>query len=143
MVWNKYISKVKHVQTGNDNFLTQRFCLQTDDDLRVRPLNFNGLLSAVKRIRKNVTDTAETKDYNFATLSENWIVKREKLAPLIYQKLTRANSLTARKSQLKWLQDFNYSDEEGTFNCELAYLMAQSTVHKKHKTDRVPIYTIT
>ena len=30
-----------------------------------------------------------------------------------------------RKSQLKWFQDCNYSDEEGTFNWELAYLMAQ------------------
>ena len=64
----------------------------------------------------------------FEKLSEK-IVKREKPGPLIYQKLTRAKS--------------NYSDEEGTFNSELAYLMAQSTVHKKHQTDRVPIYTVT
>ena len=44
---------------------------------------------------------------------------------LIYQKLIRAKSLTPRKSQLKWFQDCNYSDEEDTFNWELAYLMAQ------------------
>ena len=31
---------------------------------------FFGLLSAVKQIRKNVTDTAETRDYIFETLSE-------------------------------------------------------------------------
>ena len=42
-----------------------------------------------------------------------------------YQKLITAKSLNPRKSQLKWLQDCNYSDEEGTFNWELAYLMAQ------------------
>ena len=136
------ISKVKHLQSGNDNFLTLKD-FASKHDLRVRPFSYYGLLSAVKRIRKNITDTAETRDYNFETLSENWIVKREKPGPLIYQKLTRAKSLTTRKSQLKWLQDCNYLDEEGTFNCELAYLMAQSTMHKKHQTDRVPIYTIT
>ena len=51
--------------------------------------------------------------------------KREKPGPLMYQKLVRAKSLTPRKSQLKWFQDCNYSDEEGTFNWELAYLMAE------------------
>ena len=51
------------------------------------------------------------------------------------QFLIRAKSLTPRKSQLKWFQDCNYSDEEGTFlNWELG-----ATVHKKHQTGRVPI----
>ena len=101
---------------------------------RVCPLSFFGLLSAVKQIRKNVTDTAETRDYTFETLSVK-IVKREKPGPLIYQKLIRAKSLTPRKSQLKWFQDCNYSDEEGTFNWELAYLMARRCT----KSTRVPI----
>ena len=92
--------------------------------VRVRPLSFFGLLPAVKQIRKNVTDTAETRDYTFETLSEK-IVKREKPGPLIYQKLIRAKSLTPRKSQLKWFRDCNFSDEEDTFNWELAYLMAR------------------
>ena len=64
------ISKVKHLQSGNDNFLTLKD-FASKHDLRVRPLSFYGLLSAVQRIRKNVTDTAETKDYNFETPSEN------------------------------------------------------------------------
>ena len=64
------ISKVKHVQTGNDNFLTLKD-FASKHDLRVRPLSFYGLLSAVQRIRKNVTDTAETKDYNSETPGEN------------------------------------------------------------------------
>ena len=115
MVWNIGISKVNHLQSGNDNFLNlQNFA--SKHDLRVRPLSFFGLLSAVKQIRKNVTDTAETlRDYSFETFSEK-IVKREKPGPLIYQKLIRAKSLTPRKRQLKWFQDCNYSDEEGTFN---------------------------
>ena len=117
------ISKVKHLQSGNDNFLTLKD-FASKHDLRVRPLSFFGLLSAVKQIRKNVTDTAETRDYTFETLSEK-IVKREKPGPLIYQKLIRAKSLTPRKSQLKWFQDCNFSDEEDTFNWELAYLMAR------------------
>ena len=117
------ISKVKHLQSGNDNFLTLKD-FASKHDLRVRPLSFFGLLSAVKQIRKNVTDTAETRDHTFETLSEK-IVKRGKPGPLIYQKLVRAKSLTPRKSQLKCFQDCNYSDEEGTFNWELAYLMAQ------------------
>ena len=62
--------------------------------------------------------------YEIETLSEK-IVKREKPGPLIYQKLIRAKSLTPRKSQLKWLQDCNYSDEEDTFKWELAYPMVQ------------------
>ena len=74
--------------------------------------------------RKHVTDTAEARKYTFETLSEK-IVKREKPGPLIYQKLIRAKSLTPRKSQPNWFQDCKYSDEEGTFNWELAYLMAQ------------------
>ena len=57
-------------------------------------------------------------------LSEK-IVKKEKLGPLLYQKLIRAKSLTPRKSQLQWLQDCNFSDEEDTFNWELAYLMVR------------------
>ena len=61
------ISKVKHLQSGNDNFLTFKD-FASKHDLRVRPLSFYGLQSAVKRIRKNVTDTAETRDYNFETL---------------------------------------------------------------------------
>ena len=73
------ISKVKHLQSGNDNFLTLKdFAFK--HDLRVRPLSFFGSLSAVKQIRKNVTDTAETRDHTFETLSEN-IVKREKPGP--------------------------------------------------------------
>ena len=55
----------------------------------------------------------------------NVINRREKTGPLIYQKLIRTKSLTPHKSQLKWLQDCNFSDEEGTINWELAYLMAQ------------------
>ena len=117
------ISKVKHLQSGNDNFLTLKD-FASKHDLRVRPLSFFGLLSAVKQIRKNVTDTAETRDYTFETLSEK-IVKREKPGPLIYQKLIRAKTLTPHKSQLKWFQDCNFSDEEDTFNWELAYLMAR------------------
>ena len=70
------ISKVKHLQSGNDNFLTLKD-FASKHDLRVRPLSFFGLLSAVKQIRKNVTDTAETRDHTFETLSEK-IVKREK-----------------------------------------------------------------
>ena len=58
------ISKVKHLQSGNDNFLTLKN-FASKHDLRVRLLSFFGLLSAVKQIRKNVTDTAETRDYNF------------------------------------------------------------------------------
>ena len=50
---------------------------------------------------------------------------RKKPGSLIYQKLITAKSLTPRKSQLKWFQDCNFSDEEDTFNWELAYLMAQ------------------
>ena len=56
------ISKIKHVQTGNDNFLTLKD-FASKHDLRVRLLSF--LLSAVKQIHKNVTDTAETRDYTF------------------------------------------------------------------------------
>ena len=108
------ISKVKHLQSGNDNYLTLKD-FASKHDLRVRPLSFFGLLSALKQIRKNVTDTAETRGYTFETLSEK-IVKREKPGPLIYQKLIRAKSLTPRKSQLEWFQDYNYSDEEDTFN---------------------------
>ena len=44
------------------------------------------------------------------------LVRREKTGPLIYQKLIRTKSLTPHKSQLKWLQDCNFSDEEGTIN---------------------------
>ena len=44
------------------------------------------------------------------------INRREKTGPLIYQKLIRTKSLTPHKSQLKWLQDCNFSDEEGTIN---------------------------
>ena len=43
------ISKVKHVQTGNDNFLTLKD-FASKHDLRVRPLSFYGLLSAVQRM---------------------------------------------------------------------------------------------
>ena len=56
------ISKVKHLQSGNDNFLTLKD-FASKHDLRVRLLSF--LLSAVKQIHKNVTDTAETRDYTF------------------------------------------------------------------------------
>ena len=51
---------------------------------------------------------------SFETFSEK-IIKREKPGPLIYQKLIRAKSLTPRKSQLKRLQDCNYSDEDQCF----------------------------
>ncbi|CAH3026580.1 unnamed protein product, partial [Porites evermanni] len=41
------ISKVKHLQSGKDNFLTLKD-FASKHDLRVRPLSFFGLLSAVK-----------------------------------------------------------------------------------------------
>ena len=43
------ISKVKHLQSGNDNFLTLKD-FASKHDLRVRPLSFYGLLSAVQRM---------------------------------------------------------------------------------------------
>ena len=49
------ISKVKNLQSGNDNFLTLKD-FASKHDLRVRPFSFYGLLS---RICKNITDTAE------------------------------------------------------------------------------------
>ena len=51
-----------HLQSGNDNFLTLKD-FASKHDLKVRLLSF--LLSAVKQIHKNVTDTAETRDYTF------------------------------------------------------------------------------
>lgn len=63
-------------------------------------------------------DIAETRDYDFVTLSEK-IVKREKLGPLIYKKLIGAKNLTPGKNQQKWLQDCDYSDQE-----QPAYLTA-------------------
>ena len=60
------ISKVKHLQPGNKNFLTLKD-FASKHDLRVRPLSFYGLLSAVKQIRNNVTDTTETRDDDFET----------------------------------------------------------------------------
>ena len=44
------------------------------------------------------------------------LVRREKTGPLIYQKLIRTKRLTPHKSQLKWLQDCYFSDEERTIN---------------------------
>ena len=115
---------MKHLQSGNDNVLTLKD-FASKHDLRVRPLSFLGLLSAVRQIRKNVYLPILLRQETIIALLSEKIVKREKLGPLIYQKLIRTKSLTPRKSQLKWLQDCNYSDEEGTFNWELAYLMAQ------------------
>ena len=58
------ISKVNYLQSGNDNFLTLKD-FASKHDLRVRLVSF--LLSAVKQIHKNVTNTAETRDYTFET----------------------------------------------------------------------------
>ena len=66
MVWNRYLHELNRLQSGNDNFLTLKD-FASKHDLRVRPLSFFGLLSAVKQIRKNVTDTAEKRDYTFET----------------------------------------------------------------------------
>ena len=60
------ISKVKHLQPGNNNFLTLKD-FASKRDLRVRPLSFYGLLTAGKQICNNVTDTAETRDDDFET----------------------------------------------------------------------------
>ena len=66
MVWNRYLHELNRLQSGNDNFLTLKD-FASKHDLRERQLSFYGLLSAVKQIRKNVTDTAEKRDYTFET----------------------------------------------------------------------------
>ena len=56
------ISKVKHLKSENDNFLTLKD-FASKHNLRVCPLHFFGLSSAVKQTRKNVADTAEMRLY--------------------------------------------------------------------------------
>ena len=87
------ISKVEHLQPGNNNFLTLKD-FASKHDLRVRPLSFYGLLSPVKQIRNNVTDTAETRNDDFETEWQN--CQKRKAGPLIYKKLIKAKSLTPR-----------------------------------------------
>ena len=63
------ISKVKHHQPGINNFLTLKD-FDSKHDLRVHPLIFYGVLSAViNPFAKKITDTAE-RDYYFITFSE-------------------------------------------------------------------------
>ena len=66
------ISKVKHFQPRIDNFLTLKD-FDSKHDLRVHPLSFYGVLSAVINpfAKKIITDTAE-RNYYFVTLSENF-----------------------------------------------------------------------
>ena len=121
----KGITKVKDLQmTGTNRFLPLN-ALASKYDIKPRPLGFYGLVSAVKSLRKTVTEVDEIKNQNPETLCDR-IMKSQRPGPLIYKKFIKANSLTPTNSQNKWLQDCNYLEEENTFNWKLAYLLAPS-----------------
>ena len=121
----KGITKVKHLQrTENKGFLSLN-ALASKYDIKLRPLSFYGLLSAVKSLRKTATGAAEIRGGNSETLCDK-IIKSQRPGPIIYKKLISTKGLTPSNSQNKWFQDCNFLDEKTTFNWEQAYLMAPS-----------------
>ena len=110
--------------TGTNSFLSLN-ALASKYDIKPPPLGFYGLVSAVKSLRKTVTEADEIRNQNPETLCDK-IMKSQRPGPLIYKKFIKANSLTPTNSQNKWLQDCNYLEEENTFNWKLAYLLAPS-----------------
>ena len=121
----KGIKKVKHLQrTENKGFLSLN-ALASKYDIKLRPLSFYGLLSAVESLRKTTTRAAEIRGGNSETLCDK-IIKSQRPGPIIYKKLSSTKGLTPSNSQNKWFQDCNFLDEKTTFNWEQAYLMAPS-----------------
>jgi len=111
----KGITKVKHLQrTENKEFLSLN-ALASKYDIKLRPLNFYGLLSAVESIRKTATGAAEIRGGNSETLCDK-IIKRQRSGPLIYKKLISTKGLTPSNSQNKWFQDCNLLDEKTIYS---------------------------
>ena len=119
----KGVTKVKHLQTSkNDSFLSLN-AFASKYDLNLRPLDFCGLLSAVKSLHKTVPETVESEDSNPEPFCDK-IMKIQRPGPTIYKKIIKAKSVVPSNSQHKWLQDCVYLDDENAFNWELAYTMA-------------------
>ena len=120
----KGITKVKHLQMTKNNAFLSLNAFASRYDLKLRPLDFCGLLSAVKSLLRTVPETVELGEHNPEAFCEK-IMKSQRPGPLIYKKLIKAKGLIPRNSQHKWLQDCDNLDDENAFNWELAYRMAQ------------------
>ena len=79
----KGITKVKHLMDDSSNFLSLT-AFQNKYDLRVRPLTFYGIISAIKFLhRQNATNQSETND----ECSLSTFLESEKSSRLLYKKL--------------------------------------------------------
>ena len=119
----KGVTKVKHLQTSKNNSFLSFSAFASKYNLKLRPLDFCGLLSAVKSLHKTVPETIELEEPNSESFCDK-IMKSQRPGPTIYKKLIKAKSLIPTNSQHKWLQDCDNLDDENAINWESAYSMA-------------------
>ena len=113
------MTKVKHLMDDSSNFLSFT-AFQNKCDLRVRPLTFYGIISAIKFLhRQNATNQSETnQECSLSTFLES-----EKSSRLLYKKLVskKVSSLVILSSEMV---QRNQPRARPTINWKAAYQLS-------------------
>ncbi|KAL9982000.1 hypothetical protein ACROYT_G010777 [Oculina patagonica] len=119
--YHKGITKVKHLKDGSNNFLSY-FELQTKFSLKICPLRYYGLISALKLLWDAHKNNLIMTDSEYETFSET-LIKSQRTSPPVYQKLISKKSTLSSQSQRKWFEDCN-TEETKCIKWSDAYQLA-------------------
>ena len=100
----KGVKNVKHLMDDSRNFLSLTV-FQNKYNLKVRPLAFYGLISAVKLLKGHISQNTRVLLKYESFLSK--FVVNSKPSRLVYKKLVSKKSESPSPSQQKWLEDIN------------------------------------
>ena len=106
----KGVTKVKHLKDDSDNFLSL-LELQTRYSLKVCPLKYCGLLSALELLWNTHKDNFTTNDSKNESFSASFL-KARKASSFVYAKLISGKSAAPSQTQQKWLEDCNIKEDE-------------------------------
>ena len=101
---------MKHLKDNSNNFLFL-FELQARYRLKVCPLKYCGLLSALKSLWRTHKDNFAINEPNNESLSAR-LRKAQKASPLVYAKLITKKSIPPTQTQQKWVMDCDMKDDQ-------------------------------
>ena len=113
---DKGVTKVKHLMDDSGNFLSLP-AFQNKYNLKVRPLAFYGLTSAIKLLKRHIPQNKRPPLKHEGFLSK--FLENSKPSKPVYNKLVSKKSELPISSQQKWLEGINI-----TINWKTAYQLS-------------------
>ena len=125
--YRKGITKVKHLRNREGKFLTPPELLNKYD-IKVQPLAYCGIISALKKLCNTFNQGDHTNEGNSYESFSTKLMKAQKASKLVYDKLITKKSAPPTTSQQKWNQDCNLGQNEITWGAtyQLAHKITKS-----------------